>query len=314
MSQSEREDAVEATLSAIHEAITADHADARARLLEKLPPSVDAPAEAGGWRFAVASAALAAAALLVWVALPPSISAAVERVAQAVDQVASYSYRMKETYVSTAGDGRTVETVFEGWWRRDPIGMSATTEIWITAATNTDTPGPREKTCDLLEVHQAGERGVLVDHLRRHFWRCDPIDKNAFGGGSPTAIIYKVRKQRGRVLSDLGEKEINGRTARGVEILLDDSAPETDVGPAIPQSPEGQARGWDWRNVRVELWYDPETNLPTEFQTVRRGDDFTTTIRYTDLQWNVEFPPRTFEPRSPEGYEELPQSPYADDE
>ncbi|MFV1968166.1 MAG: hypothetical protein ACC628_22310 [Pirellulaceae bacterium] len=269
-----------------------------------------------GWRYAVGGLGLSvvasAAALVLWLASPTSPGSAMEQMARALDRVTSYTYRMESVYVSRKDDGRKVRDVVIGRWRAEPVGLHATIHIVETLGTNT-TPGAPRALVDLEETYRAGGRGIVIDHLKKEYWWIDEeIDAASIPGGSPQVVIYKVRQRRGRVLRDLGVKKIDGRDARGLEILLDGTDPASDLGPATPESDVGQAAGWDWRNVKVEAWVDPKTNLPIEFHCTRRGGDFETNYRFTDLRWNVEFAPDAFDAVAPEGYAEPEKSPWSE--
>ena len=83
---------------------------------------------------------------------------------------------------------------------------------------------------------------------------------------------------------------------------------QSELGP-VSVNDEPQASNWEWRNVEIEAWIDPKTNLPIEFRCARQGDDFESTYRFTKLKWNVEFATETFDAVAPDGYKELDKSP-----
>lgn len=298
--------------SAAHAAINAKHDEARARLLESLP-EVERSRENGtrlaAWRVVVRGLGLGAIAssvlLVVWLLGPASPAAALEKVAQALERVNTYSYQMEQVYVSRQGEGRTVRQVTVGRWRTNPVALHATLHIVETLGTNTTSPGKPKTLVDIEEAHQAGQSGILVDHLKKEYWWMNGgIDANKIPPGSPQVAVYMVQQRRGRVLSDLGRKRIDGKLARGLEILLDDGQPVSELGVTTPD--EEPTR--DWRNANIEVWIDPETDLPIEFRYARRGDDFKTTYRFTNLKWNVDFDAGDFEVAIPPNYAELDKS------
>lgn len=307
------DDTVARSLDAVHREIGLRHDASRARLLDCLPTECDPPAGQRSYIFGgVGAGVLAAALLLVWAAGPASPASAMERVARALERINSFTYRMEETYTSTKEDGRTVESVFEGRWRREPIALWGNMKLWETRGTATEHPEDRRQIVDVEEAHRDQERGVIIDHLKQHYWRTPPIDSEKnMRGGTPVAIISKVQGRRWRVIRDLGARRLEGREARGLLILLDGSQPAVEVGHADPKA-DGSTSGLEWTNVEVQLWYDSQTDLPIEFVNNRAGDDFTTVTRYTDFNWNAEFKRGTFAPVAPEGYEELKQSPFVD--
>jgi hypothetical protein len=142
----------------------------------------------------------------------------------------------------------------------------------------------------------------MIDHLTKEYWWINE-ELDAESIGNPQVLIYMVRQRRGRVVRDLGEKKIGGRAARGLEIILDDAARASELGPVANH--ELPPADWVWRNIEIDAWIDPTTNLPIEFRCARRGDDFVTTYCFTALRWNVEFAADTFDPVVPDGYQEL---------
>ena len=110
-------------------------------------------------------------------------------------------------------------------------------------------------------------------------------------------------------MQDLGEKKINGQVAHGLEIVLDESRPVSELGANTDDVKDGSADEWIWQNLQFEVWIDPKTDLPVEFRCTRRGDDFETDYRFTDLNWNTEFAADAFDLVAPDGYTERAGSP-----
>jgi len=295
-----------------HAAINANHGQSRVRLLDCLPntPSGYAPKVLlTSWQFMFGGiglgATVSAVMLVVWLLGTATPAVALERLAQAIEKVNAYSYRMDQVYVSQKGEGRTVRQVTVGRWRTEPVGLHATTRIVETQDTNTLTPGEPKTLADIEESHQAGQFGILVDHLAKEYWSMNEvIDAAAIPPGSPQVIVHMVQQRRGRVLRDLGQKQINGKKTRGLEIILDQDQPVSELG--VTTSDEEPGR--DWRNAKIEVWVDPKTDLPIEFRHVRRGDDFETTYRFTDLQWNRDFAEDAFKVDVPQDYTKLDKS------
>ena len=296
-------------LAVLHAEVNERHGASRERLLAALPQEeVSVVRSSSVWpRWAIGGACVSAVCGLVAVAMllaSPRPIVAMERMARALERVSSYSWKMESVYVSTKGEGRTLQDTNGGRWRREPRALHATTHVTETKGTNTPIPAEPRVVVNLEET-RGPKWGVVIDHLRKTYWWTPGLTGVSSPGGSPQAVIFKVKSRRGRVLRDLGERVIEGRVERGVEIRLDGGDPETETGPATPESPEGQTLGWDWRNVTVEAWYDPATDLPIEFSMTRRGDDDETTYRYTDLEWNVDFDETAFQLARPETYDEV---------
>lgn len=300
-------------LAEAHNADNARHVVSREELLGLLTdhdpaaPTIGWPAWATGGAWVTAACAMIVAAVLLSTPKPLS---AMDRMAVAIQRVVSFSWRFESVYISQAGEGRAVKDMSLGRWRRDPLGLHASIRVIESKGPNTDPPGRPTVLVDIEETHRR-DLGVLIDHRRKNYWWIhDGYDGTTTPGGSPQVLIFKVRERRGRVLSELGRKEIDGREAEGFVIVLDGHNPVSDLGPATPESEEGQEAGWDWRDVEVEVWVDAKTDLPIEFLCKRTGADFETTYRVSDLQWNVDFGPEAFEPRAPgEGYTETDGDP-----
>jgi hypothetical protein len=316
------DDPIMASLAATHSAVNARHAQARALLLESLVnevPSPSRPRPVVAWPYIAGAIGLcttaAAVALALWLVAAPSPAVAMEKLAKALDQVTGYTYRMEMVYVSRKDRGRTVRQVTDGSWRTTPVGLHAIMHIVETAGTNTESPGAPKTLVDLEESHQANQPGIVIDHLKKEYWEVnETVAANSIPPGSPQVAVYMVQQRRGRVLQDLGEQRIDGHVARGLEIMLDASQPVSELGPTSAEDKDGGTPALDWRSTKFEVWIDPKTDLPIEFRCARRGDDFETTYRFTNLNWNVDFAADAFDTRAPSGYTELDKSPFAEGE
>ncbi|TWT30421.1 hypothetical protein KOR34_49800 [Posidoniimonas corsicana] len=315
MEPTEPGDRVEAALAALHAPAASRHDQQRRRLLASLDDSsVDGRPAGAGRRVALGGLTLGAvaAALLaaLWLTGAAPTSNAMERMAAALDQVTAYRFRMESVYDSWQGEGRRVREVLAGTVGVAPPGLRA--EIHIVQTPRTDAnAGPPKVLVNLEETHRApGEGpGILIDHLKRQYWWVDGgVRADTAPANSPQVILYMVRQRRGRVLQSLGQRQVAGRDAIGFEIALD-GPPRTELGPAGFDELDGPDPQWLWQGQTLQVWVDPNTDLPIEIHGVRRGDDFETTYRFTDLEWNVETDPDTFTPAAPVGYEELPGPP-----
>lgn len=312
MSQFNANDATSVLLESAHEAVNARHAQTRTRLLQEISHHdvrrVVPQRHSSTWRWTLralgAGGIAASVALAVWFLNTTSPAMAMERLATALAQVTSYTYRMEAESVSQLGSGKSVREVHVGRWRTDPVGLHATTHIVETLDTHTKSPGKRNTLVDLEEAHHAGNRGIIIDHLKKvYWWINEELDADSIG--NPLVAIYMVQQRLGRIVRDLGEKELSGRRARGLVIHLDSKA----------EGPLGQAvTDMEWKDVDMEVWIDLKTDLPIEFHFTRAGDGWEKTYRFVDLRWNVEFSRGAFTTTVPAGYTELSESPYAAEE
>jgi hypothetical protein len=320
MNSNEIDDRIVAALAPAHTSINAKHGKARAALLASLPDDESFPSRrrkpaialryvAGGLGL---SATAASIALALWLFSSTSPAAAMERMAKALDQINGYTYRMEKVYISRKGEGRTVRQITLGSWRTSPAAMLATMHIGEIAGTNPNAPGGKVLV-HLVESHQAGQGGILIDHLTKTFWRVsDNLDASSIPAGSPQVAVHMMQQRRGRVVKDLGMKMLHGQEARGLEIVLDNAQPVSELGPTSFDTKGGEPAEFDWRNTKFEVWIDPNTDLPIEFRGARSGADFETTYCFNNLDWNVEFADGPFDLVPPADYTELDKSPHAE--
>jgi outer membrane lipoprotein-sorting protein len=311
------DDPLSTSIATIHAAINSRHDMARARLLTSIgneSPTIRSPSTFRNPRLLVGGVVSAlAATVAIVIALSASSPAAVamEKLIQALDRVSGYTYRMEMKYVSTRGQGRTVQQVTFGSWRNQPLSMRASITINETLATSANTPGPTTTIVNIEESHLPNGQGVLVDHQKKEYWSIsEPLNADSIPSGSPQTAIHMVQQRRGKLLRDLGQRQIDGRPAHGLELQFENAQPVSELGPNNDAATgENRKPVKDWRNMTFEVWVDTTTNLPIEFRTSRRGPDFETTFRFTDLKWNVAFPPDAFQIIIPPGYQQIEKTP-----
>jgi hypothetical protein len=246
-------------------------------------------------RIAVGGIGLSAAALvfLMFVLVSPATRlSAMERMIKAVRQVSSYSYQLTETVT-----------------RNPPLGHSF--QVQITTSTSWQAPGPSqsdtfgslyskldirktqieggkpEPVSDVVEIHPAGKPGILINYIDKYYFWTPVLGAGDIPPNSPMAKLRAVRDSEGRIVRDLGTKQIEGREAHGYIVAFDGAAP--------------------FRNVdQVEVWIDPETDLPLEFSYrsdwEQDGRQVPDEIRVTDCRWNIPIDPKLFYTAPPEGY------------
>lgn len=280
-------------LSDIHGRMDVLHASSRARLLERLPVAIDRYRPSRWRRWGVGGGAAAAILLLAFVAIAPNRLSAMERIASAVRDVHSFTYRLtndSEFPLSNAKPSRTRKSNTFTAWRAPPLhepdqfgdfrGAQHSESVYHLPA------GDETKvTIDLIEIHPSGKPGILIDYLAKKYYRVPALHAVDIAGSTPLLWLRAVREQAGRITKDLGTRKVSGRTAHGYTMAFDDFNPFNDFGP-------------------VEVWIDPETNLPVEFSFEYAMPDPGFTDRYivTDIQWNAELDPKLFDTTAPTGF------------
>jgi hypothetical protein len=151
--------------------------------------------------------------------------------------------------------------------------------------------GPAEELLEhFVEIVPASKPGLLIDLKRKTFLREDlpPPGTTTY----PWQPLKVIREGKGRVIRELGTREIAGKQARGYVTAFESGDPP---------------RAHEWY-----VWVDPTTDLPLEigFTVDDQQEPRTTTVlRATDFRWNVKIDPRRFEATVPEGYQEKPANP-----
>lgn len=282
-------------LSAVHRQVTALHVASRAQLLERLPANINRRPPSRWRRWAVAALAAAAVLLLAFVALAPNRLSAMDRIATAVHEVATLSCRIASTTDYPPTDDKPSRTHHDERfidWRaptnpREFGDLRATTTIASVHHLSTG-DAPPKPLVDLIEIHPSGQPGVLIDFLGRRFHRVPPLVASDLNSTPPLLWLQAVRDQAGQIVRDLGDRQIHGRRARGYEMSFADCPEFNDYGP-------------------VEVWLDPETDLPVEFRfhhATTAGQSFTNVWSVSDIEWNRDLDPKLFDTTPPAGFVE----------
>lgn len=311
MKRTQAEDRMAQSLAATHEAINSRHEETRSRLIERLEKTSlteNQTPTISSWRYAISGLSLTAVVtgvfLAVWFSSSISPAVAMERMAAAFERVNAYSYQMDSFDRSQKHQGSIIHHVTRGVWRTDPIGLRATAYIEETIGTNTENPTELKTLVNLEESYQAGKQGILINHLKKKYWVIDQVlTAKSMPSDSPQVAVFMVQQSRWRVVRDLGEKIVNGRQARGLEVILNNSQPISELGKTI--SEDDPDNTLDWRNNKIEVWIDPKTDLPIEFYSNRTEASVGRSYRFTDLQWNISLPNNTFDLKPPLGYKKM---------
>jgi hypothetical protein len=118
------------------------------------------------------------------------------------------------------------------------------------------------------------------------FYRIPQLHEADAGKDSPITKLRMVREGDGKVLRELGTKTIRGKQARGFVMALHEAKPGS---------------GFD----ALEVWVDPETDLPLEFGYELTTDETKRVFHITDCRWNIDLDPKLFDATPPEGYVDI---------
>lgn len=209
---------------------------------------------------------------------------AMERMVQRLREVTSYSFRLstRNTFVRE-GNTRptTVNRTGMTYWLA-PGSVSLEEQI-----VQIEEPAPGEQKIETLahysEVYPAGKPGIFIDHLAKTFAWLPEMQSKDIPVYSAINQLRMVREEKGEVIRDLGTKAIQGKTARGYMMSIKNPAPPSalDV---------------------LEVWIDPDTDLPLEFTNTLKNDTGPEFFRVTDCRWNIALDPKLFEQAPPPGY------------
>ena len=89
--------------------------------------------------------------------------------------------------------------------------------------------------------------------------------------------------------AELGTRQIEGKTAKGFEIQARKIDPDVYSGP-------------------MEIWIDPDTNLPLLVRYDFKGAGYSGIAQMTSFHWNADLDPKLFDPAPPAGFTETPRA------
>jgi hypothetical protein len=112
-----------------------------------------------------------------------------------------------------------------------------------------------------------------------------PLHAGDIANSSPLLWLQAVRNKEGRIVSDLGSRQINSRDANGYRMTFDNVPSFHDFG-------------------AVDVWIDPQTDLPVEFcfQHAKNTEGVVNRFSVTDIQWNIDLDPKLFDTTPPAGF------------
>jgi hypothetical protein len=289
-------------LSAAHLELDRTHATSRARLMAKLS-NEEVSARTSDLRsrltfrfgglttrqritvVGLTSAAVAAIALIS-VALNASHSlSAMERMCKVLNQVKSYGFKNTE-HVTIQKKGMTAPGIVNlsdiTYWQAPG---SLREELRIVLSGNV----PRgyhsgQMDCDIVSISLTDKPGILIDHLTKTFMQESKMRPEDTGSGSltyPNHIIRTIREESGKIARDLGTRNIQGKLAHGYAMLY-----KNDTDP-------------------IDVWLDPQTDLPVEIGFTAKDETTTEVVRYTDFRWNIDLDPKLFDTTPPVDYTDI---------
>lgn len=247
-------------------------------------------AEVANWRRLAWGAGLSATlALVVGLVLLSAGGrlSAMERVAQRLRTVNSYSYLLstKTTSIDAAGS-RTTTWLGEGptYWSA-PDAFRDEMKIVKTDVDHATGNRSVEVLEDFEQVFPAGKRGIFIDHKRKQFfWQAfEPTGSRTY----PLEMLKLIRDELLEATRELGAKQVQGKEARGYVVPLTTGTPP--------------------RLHEVEVWVDPATELPVEFgYEVSDAEEprTTTVVRVSDFRWNLDLAGKLTGAEPPMGYHE----------
>jgi outer membrane lipoprotein-sorting protein len=305
---------VKAELAAAHAEFEASHVASRDRLraaLSREPQPVRLTSGSrplatllGGLnmrqRVALGGVGLSTAAVIVlmlFLANPASELSAMERMVKAVRGVTSFSFTWKGRVEFEPREGKPSvirETTTNIYWRAPGPGE----EQWFgdfaapckIVGLEPDASGDRhpEVRTDITEIYPTGKQGILIDYLRKYYFRTEVLMASELPHVSPVAMLRTIQEGSCNVVRELGTRQINGRDARGYVVNVKDT-------PAF--------HNMKINENEVEVWVDPETDLPMEFSLVEsEGGEYTDVNRVVDCRWNIELDDKLFHTTPPAGF------------
>jgi outer membrane lipoprotein-sorting protein len=293
-----------------HSELDRTHAASRAQLLAKLSTIPQPAKRVGAWkwlawqldRFTIGQRVAAGGVglttiigltLLFLVMSSAGRLSAMERMVRQLRTVTSYRYEMysRNTFVPD-GETKPATVIHTGttYWVA-PNSLRYDEKIVKTEGKTFS--GERDGLlAEFQGIHPSGMPGLMVHHFTRYapmvrtYTWIPEVPAHKIGDSGPIMRVRMVREGEGQVLRELGTKQINGKTARGFIMALADANPDS---------------GFD----SLEVWVDPETDLPLEFGYEVKDGDQVQAFRIFNCQWNIEIPPAQFDTTPPAGYEDI---------
>jgi hypothetical protein len=139
---------------------------------------------------------------------------------------------------------------------------------------------------DSTNIFSADKPGIEIDLKDKTFRRIPPH----LGSSSPLMALDKLSTFSGRADRELGNKQLDGRMARGFEIDARKIDPNIFAGP-------------------VEIWTDAASNLPMQLSWEIQAVPLPSVLVMRDFEWNIDLDTKLFDPVAPEGYRDATPKP-----
>ncbi len=222
-------------------------------------------------RIAFSGFGLAAAFLLVAMFLSAGRPlSAMEQVAATVSEAKSYTFKIIQSFEGRAAEMK-VYWITPGSLRMEDFADGKPTGI---------------------EVFPYRQPGIRINPGQRKYQRLPA----RLGAVSPLLLVSKLGGFHGQADRELGEKQIDGRSAQGFEIAV------TKVDSGIPAG-------------MLAIWVDSTTKLPLLIEADLPMAGVSAKLTYTDFQWNVPLDEKLFDPKPPADYaDNSPQPPAVEEQ
>jgi outer membrane lipoprotein-sorting protein len=232
------------------------------------------------------------AILVLWGGLDARPVSAMEKMAEAMRRVKSYKCtqvveepELRTEFLKSGEPTPRMESVWTIYWLApgsSRLECSTSPRTWKGT-------GP-ERT----QIRTAGKPGIIVNHEYKVFFRTAVLNEGFGFLGCET--LDELAKFSGDADRELGNKEIDGKKARGFRIdqkkIHADSMPGTR-----------------------DIWIDAETNLPVLVRYDMKwpdGSDHVLTIK--DIEYDIDLDPELFNATPPDGYKDTTAKPLAVEE
>jgi hypothetical protein len=288
-------------LMAAHSGFNHNHAASRAQLLAKLSTTEQPASRVASWKWlarqldrltirqrvaagGVGLTTVIGLMLLILVMSSAGRLSAMERMVKQLREVTSFSFELEETSDRISGDNRRrIQRNDTNFWRAPASWHGTTTMVRLPLPPAPSDVG--ELLTDVEEIYPPGERGILIDHKKKTFFRTRLMKPDDFPDYSPVNWVQRMSKGNVKVTADLGTKQLHGKTAHGYIVSLGHPNPDSGAN-------------------AVQLWVDTETDLPMEFRYEDKDDLWTNVMRIHNCRWNIVLDDAVFEMIEPVGYDD----------
>jgi outer membrane lipoprotein-sorting protein len=224
-------------------------------------------------------------AVVYFVVIPssPRQLSAMEHVAEELNKIESYSYKVSSTNTFVDKQSQQPASIKESgsaYWR-SPNGFRSETENVKTVGESAAAKPTQEILEHFVEAFPPNHECVFIDYKRRTYCHLpfEPIGSNVY----PLDMLRMIREQQYQVTRDLGIKPIGNKPAHGYVVELKHPHDRESYPP-------------------IDVWIDPQTNLPVECGYVIHHKQSEERLRIDDFQWNLDLKAKLFSPSPPQDF------------